>query len=581
MRAKICLLAVTAAFIGLLLTGFAYGLLESRVTVSVSGVIQPIPTPTPSPTPSPTETYTYIINVSGANYQTTDGTTGQIYYQSTSATQVINNAIGNLTQGQSILFRSGTYNLHGSITSKNKNNITLVFENNAKLFVGNGMNNAAIFLDNSYNCLIFGVTIDGNAANQGISTEQTDFEGITIFGSNNKVENATIYNCRMHGVRIGSSATTINSGVINSKIYNCGWNGFSADMGIEEDSYCINTEIYGCGDVGATTGGINTRIEGNYIHDMNGTTGDTGSHWGIGIEGGYGAVITDNIIENCYAAIWNNGFNNCTIISNTITNGSGTAALYDGAQYGITLVDGSYNTVTNNYISGITWSGTSWGGGIGIWLVGATYNTISENDISNCGSGGIFLDATSNYNTVNLNNVSDTQSGRYWDAPTGYSGIELAGDSNYISQNHCFDDRSGVARTQRYGITLDIGATNNVLIGNNVHNNLDNQIIDPNVPENTMIDNTGYNPVGYIISPISGNTAYLVDSGSNSVWISGRVYTNTGSPKALNISAGTVSSVTQNGVILFTKTECIVTLWPGDTFSITFSSAPIIKVTGL
>ena len=113
-----------------------------------------------------------------------------------------------------------------------------------------------------------------------------------------------------------------------------------------------------------------------------------------------------------------------------------------------------------------------------------------------------------------------------------------------------------------------------------MYNNLNRQIIDTNVPENTMINNTGYNPVGAIASPISGSTAYLVDSGSSSTWISGRVYTNTGSPKVLNISAGTVSVVAQNGVTLFTATDCTVTLQPKDTFSVTFNTTPTINVTG-
>jgi hypothetical protein len=40
------------------------------------------------------------------------------------------------------------------------------------------------------------------------------------------------------------------------------------------------------------------------------------------------------------------------------------------------------------------------------------------------------------------------------------------------------------------------------------------------------------------------------------------VYTNSGSPKKLDITGGTVSSVTRNGVLLFTATNCIVTLQP-------------------
>ena len=95
MKTKIYMLTALATCIGLLLTGFpADGQLETSVTLSFSGVVQQ----------TSTETYTYIISVSGSNYQMKDGTTGQIIYQSTNATQVINDAIGNLTQGGAVSY---------------------------------------------------------------------------------------------------------------------------------------------------------------------------------------------------------------------------------------------------------------------------------------------------------------------------------------------------------------------------------------------------------------------------------------------------------------------------------------------
>ena len=162
----------------------------------------------------------------------------------------------------------------------------------------------------------------------------------------------------------------------------------------------------------------------------------------------------------------------------------------------------------------------------------------------------------------------------------GGCGIEVGGSNNSISQNQAFDDRSGAARTQHYGVAMDLGSYDNNLVGNSVYGNINAQIYDSNVPENSMVNNTGYNPVGSIANPISGNTAYIVDSGSSSTWVSGRVYTNTGSPKELIVTGGTVSVVAKNGVTLFTSTGCTVTLQAGDTFSLTFSKAPTINVIG-
>jgi parallel beta-helix repeat protein len=584
MKTQIYVLVALAACSGLLLPVFSAGLLESSVTIYSSGIVQQ----------TSTGTYSYIISVSGSNYQMTDGTTGQIDYQSTNATQVVNDAIGNLTQsGGSILFSGGTYNLNGSITVKNKDNITLAFENGAALFVTNGMNTPAMFINLADNCIISGATINGNAANQIITGPMVkDPDGILIAGSSNvKIDNALIYNCRVYGVNIiaGSGLDAINCGVINSKLLNCGWNGINlggSNSAMELSLYAINNEVTGSSDVGITTYGIGNIIQSNYIHDMNGTTGSvpgSDAPWGIGIEGGSNDIITQNTLQDCASGIvmgsWGGGWSNCTISNNFITN-SGTYTPISGAQ-GILLQSGSrYNSITDNYVAGMYCNSSVWLGGEGIILQNSTFNFVSGNTISKCGDIGIYLDSTSNNNIVSLNTVSDTQVGNYWETSHAGTGIDIVGSSNSASQNQIFDDRSGVNRTQTYGIYLESGASNNSLIGNNIYNNINAQILDTNVPENTMIANTGYNPVGYIANPISGNTAYLVDSGSSSTWISGRVYTNTGSPKVLNISAGTVSVVAQNGVTLFTATGCTVTLQPGDTFSVTFSTTPTINVIG-
>jgi len=562
MNTKICVLTALAACIGLLLTGFSAGLVESSVILSSSGVVQQ----------TSTGTYSYIISVSGSNYQMTDGTTGQIVFQSTNSSQVFSNVVGNCSVGSSIDVETGVYTVSTMWLIQGVNGITVNFGGGAELVAGNSLNAPVLFIN--ANCIVInGIVINGNAANQVAEISGDIFtspNGIFIGGSNNEVNNALIYDCRQFGVDIWG---TVHNGVINSKIYDCGWNGITIG---EVNDYAINNEVYGCGDVGITTGGMGTQITGNYVHDMNGTSGYNNAHWGIGVEGGSNDLITQNTIQNCGTGIWNSGFNNCTISNNVITGGGRTTP-----QYGINLEAGSeYNSVTDNHVTGMYCNSTTYNGGIGIRLEGATFNFISGNILSQCGSIGIYLDSTSNNNTVSLNTASDQLAGNYFGSAYTGIGIDIAGSKNYISQNQAFDDRSGAARTQNYGIAMESGALNNILIGNNVYNNINHNIIDTNVPENTMINNTGYNPVGYIASPISGSTAYLVDSGSNSTWISGRVYTNSGSPKVLNISGGTVSTVAQNGVTLFTMTGCTVTLQPDDTFSVTFSTAPTINVIG-
>ena len=75
--------------------------LQSTATLSLNGVLQQ----------TPTGTYTYIISVSRLNYQMKNGATGQVIYQSVDAAQVINNAMNNLNQGNSIEFDCGNIQL--------------------------------------------------------------------------------------------------------------------------------------------------------------------------------------------------------------------------------------------------------------------------------------------------------------------------------------------------------------------------------------------------------------------------------------------------------------------------------------
>lgn len=585
MNTKIYMLTALAVCIGLVLSGFSAGQLESSVTLSSSGVVQQ----------TSIGTYSYIISVSDSNYQMINGTTGQIIFQSTNSSQVFSNVVGNCSVGSSVDVESGVYAVNTMWTMIKVNNVTVNFEQGAELVAGNNLNTSVLMLFQSNNDSINGITIDGNAANQAVVDGDTwncggglwymQTDGVYIAGSNDEVNNAFIYDCRMIGVQIwvdGAFGNAVNSGVVNSKIYDCGWNGFTAGNPFDLNCYLINSEVYGCSDVGASTYGTCSLITGNYVHDLNGTTGGGGNaEWGIAVEGGCNSTITQNTIQNCSIGIEDSGLNNCIISNNLVVGAS-----QNRPQYGIVLSNGygtggcEYNSVTDNNVTGMYCNTTSYLGGIGIYLEGVTFSSIGGNYVSQCGSGGIFLDGTSNYNTVTQNTVFDQLAGQYYAMAIGKSGIEIAGSGNYISQNQAFDDRSGAARTQQYGIAVDSGAYENILIGNNVYGNINAQIDDGNVPENTMINNTGYNPIGHIASPISGNTAYLVDSGSNSTWISGRLYTNTGSPKELDISAGTISVVAQNGVPLFTSTNYTVTLQPGDTFSVTFSTVPTINVIG-
>src|SRR5208283_3697923 len=168
-------------------------------------------------------------------------------------------------------------------------------------------------------------------------------------GSNDEVNNALVFDCRMFGVIVwvdNSFGPALNSGVINSKICDCGWNGFLAGSPFVINGYLINSEIYGCSDVGASSSATNTLITGNYIHDLNGTTGGGGNvEWGIAAEqGASGGTITQNTIVNCNVGVHIDE-NNCSISDNHITNSSIAGIMLSGTDHPNGCI---YNTVTDN-----------------------------------------------------------------------------------------------------------------------------------------------------------------------------------------------------------------------------------------
>ena len=96
---------------------------------------------------------------------------------------------------------------------------------------------------------------------------------------------------------------------------------------------------------------------------------------------------------------------------------------------------------------------------------------------------------------------------------------------------------------------------------------------------NIVANNVGYNPVGYIANPFTGNTKIMYDTGDNGTITSDWIYTNCASTKTIYISGGKVSAITVNGE-LTGITSGIITLYASENFSITFTEPPTLKVMG-
>jgi parallel beta-helix repeat protein len=562
MNTRIYTLTAIAACIGLLLTVFPVDAsqLKTDVTLSFRGIIEQ----------TPTERYNYSISVSGSNYQMKNGTSEQIVFQSINSSQVFSNVVGNCSTGDCIEVKSGVYTVNTMwCIPISYNFIKVNFENGAKLVAGDNLNTAVLFVQGN-NIVVNGVIIDGNAAkNNALEGSWNNIYmptcGIYLAGSFDVINNATIYNCRQLGVEILSSSGPsnenglANSGVTNCKIFNCGWNGITTH---NVNTYLVNNEIYGCGDVGATSYGVGTIMTGNYIHDMNGTSGANNAQWGIGVEGGGNNTITGNTIVNCNTGI-------------AITN-SGNSVLGSCDSNTISL-----NNISSTYLSGM--------------YLFSSNNIIKNNQITQWDDASIYKSAiciNGNGNQIIENTLTSTFIYVFGiNIETGNENLIIAnvinspstaGHLGIMVNSNCFRnivEQNRLIGFKNVGVLVSSGAISTIIENNNLTLCTGTKI--NNLGTTTVIRaNLGYNPVGFISNPISSSTAYLVDSGSNSTWVSGKVYTNTESSKVLNIFNGTVLSVAQNGVTIFIITNCTVTLQPYDTFSVTFSAVPTINVIG-
>jgi Right handed beta helix region len=310
-----------------------------------------------------TSIYSYTIQTDGSGwYQAINGATGQVFAQNTSSSAVFNKVVGECSSGSSVDVKNGIYTVATTWSMTGVNNVTLNFESKSELVATNGLNNPILFLNQCNNDIVNGITINGNAANQDPGTANLNApHGIIIIGSNNVIENSIIHNVRVFGVFITAEDNNeeVNDGVINSTIYDCGWNGISIGT-YNTACYAINNEIYGCSDVGITIYGTGDIVTGNYVHDLNGYTGGGGNaHWGIAVEwggssGAGGDFIAGNTIKNVANGIVldtsdHGPADNCTISGNVLINCNvnGNGAAIDLAAD----PSASYNTVEFNKVT--------------------------------------------------------------------------------------------------------------------------------------------------------------------------------------------------------------------------------------
>jgi parallel beta-helix repeat protein len=474
----------------------------------------------------------------GTNFYSKNCTTGQVS-SSISANSTIGNALGNMTSGGLLFIKAGSY--------PNIWNLTIV--NSGTTVRGEGPSTDLImqanvttdpscgFLIKASNCSIENLQIDGNGPT--VYPQNVNIFGVLVLGTTTATINGdSVRNCYIHDCDEGS--THIQAGY-----------GAGAVFEYERYGAIIGNNFVNCG------------------------------HWGAAIVyNGTNTLIEGNTLFNCYESIEihsNVGYTNFNTISGNSINYA--------KKHGIILDVSSYNLVEENTICYCGWGGSfDAKGGTGIRDTGC-FNNIFGNTVIFSGESGIYGGSNTTI-TGNFVGASSQNTNNTWPNIALFEFDLAFGNIVRIGSLTAFGPT--LTKGPNYGIYIPSYAINktNVVQGNDVRGSGFLGGFGEAYPGQAYVvkDNIGYNPIGAIVNPISGNTFSLINAGNNATWTSGVIYTNYESPKTLYISGGTTVTLVIDGQIVAsavaTLTLTTIRLEPLDTFNCTASALPTIVVIG-
>lgn len=479
----------------------------------------------------PIGAYSYTIYVDPiTGYYDAKAANGTICWSSANATNVINNCTA--LNGVTVFLTNGLYPAAVVI---NGNNVVLEGQSwNAIIQTPtsawaqeNGIQNN--YATGNWNVTVENLQVDGNAANLIAPLYQRGIDFEYAYG-------CIVQNCYVHN--------TVYDGIGF-------WHGCSNDI-IQENTVTNEgtyTAIY------VEVGSNDCQILNNYMYNILAVND-------IKVTDSNNTIVSGNIINNSFNAICKgifvgsatsmyNSSNN--IIENNILNNCGQDGIELHTAIG-TIVTGNSITTESLYgINVLTSSGT----------------IVNNNQISNCSADAVEVD-TSNYTQVSGNNINHNLNGIKTESGTV---------STTISNNMIED--TWVSPITNDGIYNKGSGT--YIYGNSLYNCLFWRIYDATGTGVAIYNNIGYNPIGYISTPI-WNTGYIADKnaglGNSLTFVSGTTYTNVESPKVISYNITAVTAVIFDGQSW--SDNGILVVQPSDTFSLTFSNLTYanIKVVG-
>jgi hypothetical protein len=578
----------------------------------------------------------FLIFADGSMIYAENCDTGVIAYSGTVASTIVNEAINALTSGGRIFIKAGTYVFtttpislptgdEAAIGTTSNSNIELYGEGNSTILrAGTNMNGAILGVANVGGWYVHDLQVDGNRMHQSaVGDSAPGLIGMEFYGTNHvRIERCYVHDNKTYGIYVTDYGSDVVSGNYlldnlsnNLDIY-AGPNGGS-------DYLVQGNIVVGSSDVGLDISGYdastyisNVVCTGNIVERADLGLDPWGLNSGVGISAGdtgpaRNVTISDNQVYGAARAISDGGVTaaypsyDVQVLGNLVGESTGIG-IHADFYTRTTLIEGNYvnlprasggalaivtepsavdASIVGNDVNASATSGdllyirspsgliesnyVEGGGGTSIKVYGQQ-TLVADNVVKDPGYTGIEVETGADGAQIIGNSVY---------APRGSSGGALI--YVYSMYDSISANRVRSAPSNGGGIRLASSAVGVFVTDNDVRNNTAPYQIQDGGEKTVIENNAGYNPIGYISSPISSGGITLVDSGSSSTWTSGTTYTNWESPKTLYISGGRVTAIVVDGQVLYTTaTSVSITLQPGDTFSITFSSAPTIKVFG-
>jgi hypothetical protein len=529
---------------------------------------------------SPTPLYLIQANHDGA-YEVIKGFNESVAFTSTNASKVFQyvNDDANL-EGFSLYIAQGTYWFTNTVNFNKRFAIAGAGAGgNPDDYSGSGM--TVLRMVSSSNCNLFNLTFTGTEV-----TNQLSFFKDIMFDGNRaaqSVVNTAIYQQANSAIDLRFEDLWFDSWKGPAVVIQQYWDHeFLRCVFEHNDDYGVNLLA-----INETAKASDVMFTDCFFLNTGGgisSSGTVASIWNVNVQSSEFTQLSNPAVNAEYAYYWtisNNKFYNMQnealkVQGHYITVTSNTFALCSRASLGLyfdILINKTVNNgcsdiiISSNYIDAAGANGT-------IGIIG--WQSLAHMSIVNN-----ILSKGSNATVLNDNNGQIQgfiiNGNTFYDGTGVLTGIRVLSAHPVTIANNIFD---------RYntGIILTTGSKGALITGNTFENPSNIAISDTCSQGvgyySHIYDNIGYNPIGNIPFPFfAGSTLILDSGGNNATMTSGLTYTNVGSPKTVYISGGAVTAISVNGQVIGITTGTI-TLEPTDSFSVSFTSSPTLKIFG-